>query len=144
MSAISQKNVCWSLLDGIGTLGGVDDARKLIETKMLEKETGFIGGYMPRWVPDTYKGPSFDLSATARYAHALIKYGKQGDATATKRGEELVAAILKYASTENGLIDYLGRKLPVESVALGQADGHAYLCLKAAIGWEILGTFGGD
>ncbi len=31
MSAISQKDICWALLDAIGTLGGSEDAKQLIE-----------------------------------------------------------------------------------------------------------------
>ena len=115
--------------------------RKLIDSQFFHPEAPkFLKGYMPRWTPGHSEGPAIDLSATARYANALATLGKRhSDTSATDRAKELVGAIFQKASgAESGLMDYLGRKLPSDPNALGQADAHSYLCLKAALGWELL------
>lgn len=111
--------------------------RSEIEERFLDEKTGFLLGYAPRWSPRDERGHT-DLSVTARYAHILAVLGQRGDADALKQTRSLIDAILKEASPESGLIDYLGRDLPADAEALGKVDAHAYLCMKAAIGWELL------
>lgn len=95
---------------------------------------------MPRWTPGHSEGTAIDLSGTARYANALATFGQRhSDEAAWKRSKELVDAIFKRAANPNGgLMDYLGRKLPSDPKELARADAHSYLCLKAALGWELL------
>lgn len=115
--------------------------RKLIDSQFFHPEAPkFLKGCMPRWTPGHSEGPAIDLSVTARYANSLATLGKRhSDTSATDRAKELVEAIFQKASgAESGLMDYLGRKLPSDPKALGQEDAHSYLCLKAALGWELL------
>lgn len=113
-----------------------DDAKiakvkQVIEAQFLDAETGLLRGYLPRWTPNDARG-RHDLAVSARYAHTLARLGGDGRAQA----RNIVDAILAQASPETGLIDQVGRNLPADPEALA----HAYLCLKAAIGRELLET----
>jgi hypothetical protein len=117
--------------------------RKLIDERFVDTETGLLRGYMPRWSPRD-SDRHLDLSASARYAHALAVLAARGDAAARDQAERLIETILAKASPESGLIDYLGRSLPADPRSLGADDAHAYLCMKAAISWEVLDALEAD
>jgi len=69
----------------------------------------------------------------------LATFGKRhsnDEGMATSR--ELVDAIFKRASS--GHMDYLGRNLAADPAKPRQEDALSYLCLKSALGWELLQT----
>lgn len=109
--------------------------RQIIDREFVKNDSGLIVSYAPRWAGADHGNT--DLSATARYVHILAILGEQGDEKAANEAARLGEIILKKAGG-SGLIDYLGRDLPADPVKIGKEDYHPYLCMKAAIGWELL------
>lgn len=110
--------------------------RDAIEREFAEGKGGLLNGYYPRAAPGD-PGSATDLYGSARYAHALARLAAKGDGTTRARAEGLIAAILAKAGAATGIIDHYGRELPAELDALGNADSHSYLCLKAGLAWEL-------
>jgi hypothetical protein len=114
----------------------VATVRAAIEREFAEQKSGLLTGYYPRAMPDDQR-QNTDLTGSARYALALAHLAAKGDASARRRSQEIIDAILAKASKSSGLIDHYGRDLPAAPDSLGRIDSHSYLCLKASLAWEL-------